>query len=89
MTHHLSLEVNRCEGILVRVLGLTERRGWSPVSFSSDPGPYGTLTLSLTVFGERPIELLIRQLEKLLDVLYIELGMTRREELRPALEVVL
>lgn len=67
MTHSLNLEVRKTEGILVRVLGLAERRGFSPVNFSADTVGEN-MTLSLTVCSARPAELLIRQLEKLFDV---------------------
>ena len=73
MTHHLILEVQRTDGILLRVLGLAERRGWQPISFSADPGDEDTFDLMLSVRGDRPIELLIRQLNRLFDVLFVEI----------------
>lgn len=73
MTHSLNLEVSAVEGALVRVLGMTERRGFRPVAFSASSSD-DALLLSLTVFSERPIELLIRQLEKLFDVRRVDLA---------------
>ncbi len=79
MTHHLNLEVSRTDGVLNRVLGMAERRGWTPESFNAEPTGEGTFNLALTVRGERPIELLIRQLDKLFDVLFIELDIITEE----------
>jgi len=67
MTHSLNLHVRQTEGILVRVLGLAERRGFSPVTFNAATvGEH--MVLSLTVSSGRPADLLVRQLEKLFDV---------------------
>jgi acetolactate synthase II small subunit len=68
VTHALDLELQHTEGILIRVLGLTERRGFLPVTVSIWPSGNGTVALSMTVYSERPVELLLRQLAKLLDV---------------------
>jgi len=73
MTTTLNLKVTAVEGALVRVLGMTERRGFRPVAFSAASHD-DALLLSLTVFSERPIELLIRQLEKLFDVRRVDLA---------------
>lgn len=79
MTHHLTLELSRQEGALVRVLGLTERRGYEPVALSALPRGT-TLSLSLSVFSNRPISQLIRQLEKLFDVQSVALEASRQLE---------
>ena len=76
MTHSLDLQVRNAEGILVRVLGLVERRGFSPVTFSADTVG-DTMLLSLTVRSQRPVELLVRQLEKLFDVTLVALAVER------------
>lgn len=73
MNHSLELEMRHAEGGLVRVLGLVERRGFRPVAVSAASAG-DDLLLSLTVFSERPIELLIRQLEKLFDVRRVALA---------------
>lgn len=79
MTHSLDLECTAVEGVLVRVLGLTERRGYRPVAVNADTGG-DTVTLSLTVWSERPIELLVRQLDKLFDVRRVALAASQRLE---------
>ena len=72
MTHALSLDCRDAEGLLVRVLGLAERRGYRPVAVSARA--HGErLRLDLTVESQRPAAQLVRHLEKLLDVRHIEL----------------
>ena len=66
----LNIEVNKVEGVLVRVLGLVSRRGFSVTSFSAKTtGNF--MDLSLEVDSERPVSLLICQLEKLFDVISV------------------
>lgn len=72
MTHALSLDCRDAEGLLVRVLGLVERRGYRAVAVSARA--HGErLRLDLTVESQRPAAQLVRHLEKLLDVRHIEL----------------
>ena len=80
MTHHIYVELNRAEGALIRVLGLAERRGYEPLTVSALPRG-ATLSLSLSVFSNRPIEQLLRQLEKLFDVQTVELAEPARRSL--------
>jgi len=69
MNHALHLKLAHVEGALVRVLGVTERRGWSTTGLTAEPEPsHGTLDLNLNVLGDRPVDLLVRQLAKLHDV---------------------
>ena len=67
MTMSLHMNVNLVQGVLVRVLGLVERRGYQPVSVAAER--HGThMTINLTVESSRPVEQLARQLRKLHDV---------------------
>ena len=68
----LELTVSPREGALVRVLGLVERRGYAPVrvAFSREEG--GDCRLFLGVKGTRPVELLVRQLSRLIEVKRVE-----------------
>lgn len=68
----LQLTVAPREGALVRVLGLVERRGYAPVSVAFASGEDGDFELSLGVRGSRPVELLVRQLSRLLEVKRVE-----------------
>lgn len=75
MNHALNLKLAHVEGALLRVLGVTERRGWSTTSLRAEAtAEQETLALSLTVLGDRPVELLVRQLAKLHDVHAVEVA---------------
>ena len=67
--HEFTLLLSDAEGALVRVLGTIERRGFKLASISSRPSPRGIhLTLSTTSAGRAP-EILLRQIQRLHDVL--------------------
>ena len=68
----LQLTVAPREGALVRVLGLVERRGYAPVRVDFSSGEGGDYQLSLGVMGSRPVELLARQLSRLIEVKRVE-----------------
>lgn len=71
----LTLVVRRVEGVLVRVLGATVRRGFEPLRVVCAPGrDDGTFELSMTVEGVRPAEGLARHLRNLYDVHLVEVG---------------
>ena len=69
MNHALQLKLASVDGALLRVIGVTERRGWSATALQAEPGlEADTLNLHMNVMGDRPVELLVRQLSKLQDV---------------------
>ena len=69
MSHALKLELDLVDGALLRVIGVTERRGWSATALQAEKNHQAdTLSLQMCVMGERPVELLVRQLSKLQDV---------------------
>ncbi len=69
MNHALQLELDSVDGALLRVIGVTERRGWSATALQAEQSHRAdTLNLQMQVMGDRPVELLIRQLSKLQDV---------------------
>jgi acetolactate synthase II small subunit len=73
MSNTLRMNVRDTDGALVRVLGLTERRGYRPTSVVAESGgsePW--FQLRLRVETRRPIEQLVRQLNKLIDVRDVE-----------------
>ncbi len=70
--HALRMTLAPREGALVRVLGLIERRGFVPIRMGVEPSDNGNSELSLVVRSTRPIELLIRQLNRLLEVSCVE-----------------
>ncbi|KAF1691314.1 ACT domain-containing protein [Pseudoxanthomonas koreensis] len=68
MRYRLDLVLRPVEGALVRVIGMTERRGFAPCAISggSEDGD-GRWRLQLVVDGSRPAETLKRQLQKVYD----------------------
>ena len=78
----LALVVRRVEGVLVRVLGATVRRGFEPVRVTAAPGREdGTFEVAMTVEGTRPVDVLSRHLQNLYDVQRVEVGaVATREE---------
>ena len=72
MTQNLDLELGRATGSLVRVLGLAERRGYPPVSVSADTIGHRAMRVRLTVESHRPVDQLVRRLDKLYDVMRVQ-----------------
>jgi acetolactate synthase II small subunit len=71
----LALVVRRVEGVLVRVLGATVRRGFEPVVVHARPGrDAATFELSMTVESDRPAAVLAKHLLNLYDVQRVEVG---------------
>ncbi|MEO1269528.1 MAG: acetolactate synthase small subunit [Myxococcota bacterium] len=70
-THTLTLAVRPSHGALVRVLGLAERRGYPPhgVHARMDPEEQRMFIELHVPIDNRPLEQLVRQLNKLPDVL--------------------
>jgi acetolactate synthase II small subunit len=68
-THEFNLLLTDAEGALVRVLGTIERRGFKLASISTRPSPRGIhLTLATKGMGRAP-EILLRQIQRLHDVI--------------------
>jgi acetolactate synthase II small subunit len=75
MRYRLELLLRPAEGALLRVLGTAERRGFTPLALEGARRPGDDAwKLSLTVDGERPIDSLCRQMEKLYDCLEVEIA---------------
>jgi acetolactate synthase II small subunit len=72
MTHELRFDVSRVEGVLVRLLGLSVRRGYEPVEVVAVPAGDGVIAVRMRVESARSVAALVRQLEKLHDVRQIE-----------------
>jgi acetolactate synthase regulatory subunit len=68
MTHQLVLQMRHREGAVVRTLGTIERRGFSLTGARLERVEVG-LQATVQVVGDRPVDLLCRQLERLVDVL--------------------
>ena len=75
MKHHtLQIQLRSCEGAVLRALGLMERRGYRLESCTVNEAQGDGQAMQVCVASERPAELLKRQLERLHDVLWVELG---------------
>ena len=73
MRYRLDLVLKPVEGALVRVIGMTERRGFAPHSIAGGPdGTDGRWRRQLVVDGGRPAETLKRQLQKVYDCESVE-----------------
>ena len=74
MRYKLDLILRQAEGVLTRVLGTAERRGFKPVSVDGEAQPGGERWhLRMTVEGDRAGHGLQQQLAKLHDCLSVEL----------------
>ena len=74
MRYRLDLVLSPSEGALTRVIGMAERRGFTPQSISGQPGAEdGHWRLQLEVEGARPAESLRLQMLKLYDCVSVEI----------------
>ena len=73
MDHTLHIQLSSSEGAIIRALGLMDRRGFTIKKCSVDKSDGGGLDMDVTVDSTRPGDLLKRQLERLHDVLSVEL----------------
>ena len=68
MRYRLDLVLKPAEGALTRVIGMAERRGFTPQAISGEPAAGdGRWRLQLVVDGERPPETLRLQMQKIYD----------------------
>ena len=73
MKHTLHIQLSGNEGAVIRALGLIERRGYSLGKCSVSEADDSGRAMEVTVSSSRPGDLLKRQLERLHDVLSVEL----------------
>jgi acetolactate synthase II small subunit len=73
MNHTLNIQLSSSEGAVLRTLGLIERRGFSLGNCSFTEVDESGRSMEVTVSSSRPGDLLKRQLERLHDVLSVEL----------------
>lgn len=69
MRYRLDLVLKPAEGALQRVIGMAERRGFSPQGITGQPDAEdeGRWHVQLVVDGNRPPETLCRQMQKVYD----------------------
>ncbi len=68
MRYRLELKLKRAEGALIRVLGMTERRGYPPHAIHANLDGDGRWLLALVIDSNRSPETLRQQLLKIHDV---------------------
>ena len=73
VNHRLIIELSTSEGAMLRALGLMERRGYLLQTCTLHAELDGKKVLEIQVESDRPAGLLKRQLERLHDVLAVEL----------------
>ena len=74
MRYRLDLVLKPVEGALVRVIGMTERRGFAPRAIQGGADAVdGRWRLQLVVEGSRPAETLGRQMLKVYDCESVEI----------------
>ena len=75
MTRTLYLHAQNRPAVLERALRVTRHRGFDIKALTlQQDDTRKTIRLTVTVSGERPIDLLINQLEKLIDVLSVRVS---------------
>ena len=73
MNHTLQIQLHAREGAVLRTLGLAERRGFRLEQMHVAEAQGDGQNLRMTVSSDRSIELLKRQLERLHDVIWVEI----------------
>jgi acetolactate synthase II small subunit len=68
MKQNIECEIDQVEGSLIRVLGVVERRGYKLENLNVQPLNSELYILQFCVHSERDIKILIKQLERLIDV---------------------
>jgi len=88
MNHTLTIQLSAAEGAVIRALGLIERRGFSLNKCTVGEIENNRRAMEVCVSSARPGDLLKRQLERLHDVVQVEIQppiatTTRLPGLRP------
>jgi acetolactate synthase regulatory subunit len=73
MKHTLQIQIHAREGAVLRTLGLAERRGFRLEHLQVSEAQGDGHAMQLTVSSDRSIALLKRQLERLHDVIWVEI----------------
>jgi acetolactate synthase II small subunit len=72
MRHQLRIQLRSCEGAILRAIGMMERRGYRLENCTVHEAQGDGQAMEAEVSSERPVALLQRQLERLHDVLWVE-----------------
>ena len=74
MQHAINIRLSQCDGAVMKALDLMERRGFSLLTCSLTQGDHNGREMRVTVSSLKPGDLLKRQLERLCDVIFVELS---------------
>jgi acetolactate synthase regulatory subunit len=74
--HQLQIQLRDGEGAVLRTIGLIERRGFRLDSLNLAEATAEGRTLQVSVSSVRPVDLLKRHLERLHDVLQVDIKQT-------------
>ncbi len=72
--------LDQAEGALLRLLGTVERRGFALSGMSADTTEAGALAVRLQLEGARDLQVLCRQIERLIDVREVRLVSVAADE---------
>ena len=73
MKHTLQIQLRATEGAIIRTLGTVERRGFRLEQVQVGEAQGDGHDMHLVVSGDRPVALLKRQLDRLYDVIWVEI----------------
>ena len=73
MRHELHIQLRSAEGAVLRALGLMERRGFKLASCEVSEAQGDGVSMDVCLTSERPTDLIKRQLERLHDVLWVNI----------------
>lgn len=76
MKYQLQIQLRSAEGAVLRAIGLMERRGFRLESCILAEAQGDGQLMEVMVSSDRPIDLLQRQLERLHDVLWVEINVS-------------
>ncbi len=79
MNHTLRIQLRSSEGAVLRALGLMKRRGYRLNTCTVAEACGDGRAMEVNVTSDRPGDLLKRQLERLHDVLWVELEQPARQ----------
>lgn len=84
MRHELHIQLRSCEGAVLRALGLMERRGFKLASCTVAEAQGDGQAMEVCLTSGRPTDLIKRQLERLHDVLWVDIRQPAEPWVEPA-----
>lgn len=83
MQHQLSIEARFRPEILERILRVVRHRGFQVCAMNMATGSNAdNINIEMTVASQRPVDLLSTQLNKLMDVAYVQIHQQTTQQIR-------